>query len=104
MGTVRLPSEGMLIPLVAAPFKVIATVEAPSIVSGVELTRGLFENLKSELLHVSYQHYSTQVRVLLSRLLHTGIPNLQDLFTGFLNIGEGVIVSEGEDRGRTGRN
>ena len=94
----RLPSKRVLISLDAPAFEIVSWVEAPRIVGGVELASCLFENFKPEPFHIAYQDDRPQLCVLLSCLFDPGIPNLQDLLAGFLDVGKRVIVSEREDR------
>ena len=103
MGTMRLPSKCVLVAFLSMPLQVLALIQAPSIVGRVELTRLLFENLKSEMFHIPYQHDGAQLRVLLRGFFNTGIPNLQDLPTSVLNVRQWVLVSERKDRGGTSR-
>ena len=98
MGTMWLPSKCVLVAFLSMPFQVIALIQAPNIVGRVELTRLLFENLKSEMFHIPYQHDGAQLRVLLCGLFNAGIPNLQDLATSVLNVRQWVLVSERKDR------
>ncbi len=94
----------MCSPLDSTTFKVVPSIPNPAIVSRVELRCLRLENFEPETFHIPYQHYSSQMRVLLRCFFDTGIPYLQNLSASLLDIRERVVIPEGENRRIASRN